>query len=514
MMKKNKKRILVGSPVHQKPEILNEFLLSLTGLKSDSFDLDFFFVDDNNDEKATELLLDFKQHRERVTIYQSKQEDDYFCDDQTHYWNEQLVWKVANFKNRIIKKAVEEQYDYLFLIDSDLVLHPMTMEYLVKADKDIVSEVFWTKWQPVSEPQPQVWLVDEYGQWHQERGEELSDKEIAIRYQSFLSMLKIPGLYEVGGLGACTLISKKALTIGVNFNPIKNLSFWGEDRHFCVRAAAMGISLYVDTHVPAYHIYRKDDLKGIDKFKNEHQGTLPDINVITGNQAKLTLSMVVKNESDRFLKHALKEHRKYIDEAVIIDDGSTDDTLELCLDVLNGIPVHTVENQISKFANEVELRKQQWAETIKKEPDWILNLDADEIFEKRFAYEIHDLLQQTKFDVFSFRLYDFWNSTHYREDALWRAHLTYRPFLVRHREGFVQKWKDTPQHCGRFPENIYELPNSISNLRLQHFGWANPDIRLEKFRRYSALDPESIHGNSEQYQSILDEHPNLIRWKE
>ena len=30
---------------------------------------------------------------------------------------------------------------------------------------------------------------------------------------------------------------------------------FGEDRHFCIRAAALGLSLYVDTHYPAYHIY-------------------------------------------------------------------------------------------------------------------------------------------------------------------------------------------------------------------------------------------------------------------
>ena len=41
---------------------------------------------------------------------------------------------------------------------------------------------------------------------------------------------------------------------------------------------------------------------------------------------KLTLSMIVKNEENRYLERALKEHKKYIDSAVIIDDGSTDRT--------------------------------------------------------------------------------------------------------------------------------------------------------------------------------------------
>lgn len=36
--------------------------------------------------------------------------------------------------------------------------------------------------------------------------------------------------------------------------------------------------------------------------------------------------MIVKNEENRYLKKVLEALRHYIDEAVIIDDGSTDQT--------------------------------------------------------------------------------------------------------------------------------------------------------------------------------------------
>lgn len=168
----------------------------------------------------------------------------------------------------------------------------------------------------------------------------------------------------------------------------------------------------------------------------------------------------------------------------------------------------------SKFNNEVDLRKQQWEETVKTEPDWILNLDADEAFEGRFASEIQQLLQQNEVDLYCFRLFDFWNETHYREDHLWRSHLTYRPFLFRYRSDFAYKWRETPQHCGRFPVNVFELPHRLSELRLKHFGWSKPEDRLEKYQRYMLLDPEAKYGWIEQYLSILDEKPNLIRWIE
>ena len=42
------------------------------------------------------------------------------------------------------------------------------------------------------------------------------------------------GLYQVGMTGACVLISKPVLEAKVNYDHIYNVSFWGEDRAFCI----------------------------------------------------------------------------------------------------------------------------------------------------------------------------------------------------------------------------------------------------------------------------------------
>ncbi|GAB1786514.1 hypothetical protein PMEGAPL128_56290 [Priestia megaterium] len=141
-------------------------------------------------------------------------------------------------------------------------------------------------------------------------------------------------------------------------------------------------------------------------------------------------------------------------------------------------------------------------------------MDADEIFEDKFDRDIQHLLTQGDYDLYSFRLYDFWNDTHYREDDYWRSHFYYRPFLVRYRDDFSYTWKETPQHCGRFSNNIFQLPNSISNLRVKHYGWSKLEYRLEKYKRYLTLDPHGQYGMKGQYDSILDENPNLIKWEE
>ena len=267
-------RILIGSPIHQKPNILQEFLTSLKELDNSDLDIGYVFIDDNVNPTSSQLLENFSLEFPDSLIIESSmlgiaESEKYICDDFTHKWSESLIWKVAAFKNFIIDIAIEENVDYLFLIDSDLVLHPLTVAKLVEAKKQIISEIFWTQWQPPHEPAlPQVWWSDHYNLVPKGRWEILSDEEANIRQEGFLSQLKTPGIYPVGGLGACTLIAKTALQKGVNFSEIPNLSFRGEDRHFCIRATALGFFLYVDTHYPAYHIYRESDLSGVAAYKS------------------------------------------------------------------------------------------------------------------------------------------------------------------------------------------------------------------------------------------------------
>jgi len=78
---------------------------------------------------------------------------------------------------------------------------------------------------------------------------------------AWLERLRRPGLYPVGGLGACTLISRRAIEAGVRYQRIPNLTYWGEDRHFCIRAQALGFDLWADTHCPPRHLYRRSGVE-------------------------------------------------------------------------------------------------------------------------------------------------------------------------------------------------------------------------------------------------------------
>lgn len=558
-------KILLGSPVKQDTEVLAEFLQSIKELDLTGLLLDYLFIDDS-DSVSSELLNSFTLTGSEVTRVNATAvlgsilpNRDYV----NHNWDAGLIERVGKLKNHIIDAALKGDYTHLFLVDSDIVMHPQTLCRLVADKKDIVANIFWTKFTKWHEFLPQVWLMDQRSLYDPRDPKTKSKIYRTIKSAEFVESLKEPGLYRVGGLGACTLISRAVMEAGVNFSALYNLSFWGEDRFFCIRAAAAGFELYVDSRYPAYHIYRKCDLEGVNSYKRDgfnfsgqekltlkerckkaagwlkikarfliyrfsfrikyrsclsryFAGKLKKQSGRTGETPRITLSMIVKDESKNdYLRKMLTDCRKYIDSAVIIDDASADNTAELCAEYLQGIPVKIVRNEKSLFAEEHKLRKLQWKETVGTNPDWILSLDADEVFEKRFAAEVKSLLASNdETDVYRFRLFDMWSETHFREDSLWSGHTRYDAYLVRYIPGFEYVFSGRNHHCGRLPRNLKYLKASDSELRLKHFGWAEEVRRREKYERYMKIDGDGVYGDVAQYKSVLDENPNLIEFIE
>ena len=158
-------KILVGSPIRQKANILNEFLVSLTELNKENLQVDYYFVNDNEDKKSAELLYNFAKNNNTIlkeaTEYNFNLTTKYDCNNVGHVWKKSLIEKITTFKNDIIAYARDNNYDYLFFIDSDIVLHKETLIHLISRNVDIVSNIFWTQWYPNQCLNPQVLMQDE-----------------------------------------------------------------------------------------------------------------------------------------------------------------------------------------------------------------------------------------------------------------------------------------------------------------------------------------------------------------
>lgn len=229
---------------------------------------------------------------------------------------------------------------------------------------------------------------------------------------------------------------------------------------------------------------------------------------------KITLALTVRNEADKFIKRMLTHAMKYVSNIVILDDASTDNTIDVCEDILKDFPHKIYKNDEPMMMNlkESESKKKLWDLTINENPDWILLLDADEIFEDWGIEVLPNIVNDPNFDAYYFKIYHMWEDDyHYRVDGLWNP-VDYRIYLLRYQPNFDYKWSDMGLHCYRHPYNAYEMPGCFCYVRLRHYGHFTKEIRSAKFKRYKLLDPNSEFVPKSHYDSILEENPTLEKF--
>lgn len=221
-------KVLIAAPLRQKPEIFREYQKGLDNLIiPDGVEVDRFFVVNDCPEVIPEIkgaeYVEF--NNTNITMYEN------------HLWTGDLINNMSFYRNLTIQRALQNGYDYLLSVDTDLVLEPHTLEVLLGAKKDIVAGLFWTNgWS-------NAWLYDQASGYDPD----------------WIN----PGLYKVGGTGALILINRRVFEAGVDYSPIPNLrkAVFGEDRHFCIRAVCHGFEIWADSHCLPVHLYKAPDYR-------------------------------------------------------------------------------------------------------------------------------------------------------------------------------------------------------------------------------------------------------------
>lgn len=244
------KRILIAAPVYQKEEIFKEYLNSIEHLKiPEGYKVNKFFYLHNSPNLAKFLKEnEYELINDDATIIKEK--------------NEQKKWTEKNFnalykmRTALLQKAAKENYDYLFTIDSDILLHPNTLQNLLKDNKEIVGNMIWTKME-------------------NEKIEAICGKNEEWGAYDDLSQFMTPGLYPIGWTRACLLISSKIFNNpNISYFPISGVDNTGcEDYAFCLRVKCNfpNIQIWIDTKYPARHLYYEKDYNRWMKEKEKYE---------------------------------------------------------------------------------------------------------------------------------------------------------------------------------------------------------------------------------------------------
>jgi hypothetical protein len=261
-------KVLVGSSVRKPLATLQAHLKSLAAQDvPERVEMSYAFVPDYEDpnDPACNFLQQWVTERKGTLLQGVAQTPQDFGDSgaPTHRWTATAMGRVGLNKNLILRYAVQHGYDYVWLVDSDLIMDPYTLRSLLDTRQSLVSAVYWTRWDTFQmKAGPQVWLKHVY--------EPFQTPGIVVRgmtEQEFRAKLVSRKLTRVWGLGACTLIAKSVIEKGVGFHRFPGLPTGGlwdrEDRHFCSWAEHLHVPMAADPWPDIFHVYHDADVPKI-----------------------------------------------------------------------------------------------------------------------------------------------------------------------------------------------------------------------------------------------------------
>jgi len=193
-------------------------------------------------------------------------------------------------------------------------------------------------------------------------------------------------------------------------------------------------------------------------------------------------SLTHNDKTAGWLKDWLDENSKHINEWVIVDDCSTDETYSIIEEFAKTakVKMHISKTDEPTFkTHENKIREMLWnnVKKVAKEGDIILVLDSDEILCPEFREKTEEIVKQHGDNfLFSFKKIEMWSKEHYRVDGLWSNYFI-RMFPYKDKEwGYYDKGFHFPQ----VPSYTTKLPVYNTNIRIKHLSYYNPELRKSK----------------------------------
>ena len=133
-----------------------------------------------------------------------------------------------------------------------------------------------------------------------------------------------------------------------------------------------------------------------------------DVLIKSEQQPTISACLMVKNE-ERFLPQCLQSIRDYVDEIIVVDTGSTDNTMNIARKFNSKVYEHPWENDFSKHRNQ---------SISYATGDWILIIDADEQIDHKTAPMLWTAVKDSSSAMIAIQVRNFTHQSAYSTESL------------------------------------------------------------------------------------------------
>lgn len=229
-------------------------------------------------------------------------------------------------------------------------------------------------------------------------------------------------------------------------------------------------------------------------------------NYSDNNKKTISVCILAKNE-EKNITDAIQSVKNFADEIIVLDTGSTDNTISICESLQCKIFSFKWNNSFSEARNKlIELSNS----------DWILMLDSDE----KITYETSKIIKfiVSNLDqnfVYSTKIFNFIDTINNINDAV----ISYMPRLIPNNKNF--EYSGDIHETVISKNNITDFILNLENIQIYHYGYQKRVIEeKDKLFRNRSLLEKALEINPKDISNLYHlainfrEEENYIRYLE
>ncbi|MFH0751970.1 MAG: glycosyltransferase family 2 protein [archaeon] len=215
-------KVLVGCPVSDYHEYCTEeFIQSIKTLSYPNYDI--LLIDNSKDDRF------FNSIKDKVPIIRGK----YFT---------KIHDRLAYNRNLLRQKVIDENYDYFFNVDQDVIPPRDAIERMVSGNKKITTGIYFNPWEKRGEKRllATIWVCPP----------NQPEKLVAVRED----IVQGDNLIKIDSCGSGCLLIHRTVLEKIKFRYDLNEGEGVDDVFFCQDAKKNDFEIYADTSIKCKHM--------------------------------------------------------------------------------------------------------------------------------------------------------------------------------------------------------------------------------------------------------------------